>query len=572
VAFGRRRFLEAVAAAAGGLALAAMPARTAPGPVDAILAHHERTKHRPGRPARAPERVEWSGQPDPFRRFHGARLLPLDEVPPTPEPTWDAVLGAGLPPRPVDRASISQLLYDALALSAWKEQGDARWSLRVNPSSGNLHPTEAYLVGGPFPGLTGAPALLHYAPHEHALESRAALPERTWRALAADLPPGAFLAALTSIHWREAWKYGERGWRYCLLDAGHAAAALSIAAAALGWRALVLAWPDRDVARLTGVERQSGPGAERPELLLAVGPEATDWPARGSRSTGLPPVVRDALGALPLDGRPNRLGAGYRSWPAVEEAVAAAERTGSARPPRASARASVPRLADRRLPARALVRGRRTALGFDPSVSLERGDLLAALERTLPASARAVSDLLPWPTSVHLALLVHRVDGLAPGLYLLPRGEGGAADLEDAASALARAGPVEGASSSIPLLRLSAADLRAAARAACCDQDTAADGAFTAAMLARLEPTLRDEGAWAYRRLHWEAAALGHALYLEAEAMGLGATAMGCYLDDELHRLLGLRDRRFQVLYTIAVGRRVDDPRLRTSEPYRHLG
>jgi hypothetical protein len=45
---------------------------------------------------------------------------------------------------------------------------------------------------------------------------------------------------------------------------------------------------------------------------------------------------------------------------------------------------------------------------------------------------------------------------------------------------------------------------------------------------------------------------------------------MGCFLDDELHRLLGISDRRFQVLYTLAVGRAVEDPRLRTTEPYAH--
>jgi hypothetical protein len=46
---------------------------------------------------------------------------------------------------------------------------------------------------------------------------------------------------------------------------------------------------------------------------------------------------------------------------------------------------------------------------------------------------------------------------------------------------------------------------------------------------------------------------------------------MGCYLDDEVHALVGLRDRRFQVLYTLAVGRPIADPALRPVDPYRHL-
>jgi nitroreductase len=49
-----------------------------------------------------------------------------------------------------------------------------------------------------------------------------------------DLPEGSLLLALSSIYWRESWKYGERAFRYCALDAGHASAAISIAAACLG--------------------------------------------------------------------------------------------------------------------------------------------------------------------------------------------------------------------------------------------------------------------------------------------------------------------------------------------------
>ena len=59
-----------------------------------------------------------------------------------------------------------------------------------------------------------------------SLELRAALPAATWERIAARLPRGALLVGLTSIHWREAWKYGERAFRYCQHDVGHAIAAL----------------------------------------------------------------------------------------------------------------------------------------------------------------------------------------------------------------------------------------------------------------------------------------------------------------------------------------------------------
>ncbi|MBM9968712.1 SagB/ThcOx family dehydrogenase, partial [Pseudomonas aeruginosa] len=89
----------------------------------------------------------------------------------------------------LDRRSLSQMLSDGLALSAWKEAGGTRWALRVNPSSGNLHPTEAYLL---LPGgtLEPAPLLAHYRPDKHALEVRGELPAPLASLLDDCLPAG----------------------------------------------------------------------------------------------------------------------------------------------------------------------------------------------------------------------------------------------------------------------------------------------------------------------------------------------------------------------------------------------
>ena len=124
--------------------------------------------------------------------------------------------------------SISQLFYDSLALSAWKSIGETSWALRVNPSSGNLHPTEGYLICGPIDGLCDTPMVCHYAPKEHGLEVRAAFELGLWKKLCVRFPTDTFLVGLTSIHWREAWKYGQRAYRYCQHDAGHAIGAISI--------------------------------------------------------------------------------------------------------------------------------------------------------------------------------------------------------------------------------------------------------------------------------------------------------------------------------------------------------
>ena len=65
-----------------------------------------------------------------------------------------------------------------------------------------------------------------------------------------------------------------------------------------------------------------------------------------------------------------------------------------------------------------------------------------------------------------------------------------------------------------------------------------------------------------FRYVHFEAGAIGHRLYLAAEALGLGATGIGAFYDDEVHRHLNLVLNQGQVVYHFAIGHPVPDPRL----------
>jgi hypothetical protein len=66
---------------------------------------------------------------------------------------------------------LGALLELAFGLSAWKSRRRNRWALRCNPSSGNLHLVEVYVLAGSIPGL--GDGLHHYDPENHALEGRA---------------------------------------------------------------------------------------------------------------------------------------------------------------------------------------------------------------------------------------------------------------------------------------------------------------------------------------------------------------------------------------------------------------
>ena len=101
----------------------------------------------------------------------------------------------------------------------------------------------------------------------------------------------------------------------------------------------------------------------------------------------------------------------------------------------------------------------------------------------------------------------------------------------------------------LELYRLIEADAQQAARQVSCFQDIASDGCFSLGMIAEYEGPLERYGPWFYPRLFWEAGMIGQVLYLEAEAAGMRSTGIGCYFDDPMHEVLGLRDRTYQDLY-----------------------
>ena len=65
-----------------------------------VRAYHQRTKHMPERYAPGPGGMDWANQPDPFRRFSGARMVELPLVGDDGTPPNDALFAGGAnPPR-----------------------------------------------------------------------------------------------------------------------------------------------------------------------------------------------------------------------------------------------------------------------------------------------------------------------------------------------------------------------------------------------------------------------------------------------------------------------------------------
>ena len=568
-------------------------------PIDRVIRYHVQTKHHFNRYARALGYLDWANQPDPFRRYEGAPLILLPLIKPGDEPVsppYNAIYERGtVAAKPVTVATLSRFFELALALSAWKRGGDMQWALRINPSSGNLHPTEGYLVLPQMDGLDLKAGLYHYAPKEHGLELRAEFAADQMARLLAPFPAQSFLIGLTSIHWREAWKYGERAFRYCNHDVGHAIGTARIAATTLGWNMALLDGVSQDtVAALLGTDRtEDFVDAERehPDCLAMVWPlgdvkrEALD--VKRDRDSGIPLCLNSEiiqqLTVTTWHGKANRLSRDNPvPWEIIDDVAAASwkpshEHTSIAIPTSVTSHVLPFTFHDGGPSAAQLIRQRRSAVSFDGKTSIASATFFQMLSRVMPAAELPQLDrpmpwdVLPWKPAIHLLLFVHRVDGLTPGLYVLVRDREKVPLLQQSMNEELIWTPVSGCPDSLPLYWLLEGDAKKAAIQISCHQDIAGDSAFSLGMIAEFEGRLREGGAWWYPRLFWEAGLLGQVLYLEAEAAGVRGTGIGCFFDDPVHEIVGVKNLAIQSLYHFTIGGPVEDGRLLTLPPYEHV-
>jgi SagB-type dehydrogenase family enzyme len=583
--------------------------------INRAIRYHIQTKHHFNRYARSLGYLDWANQPDPFRRFEGAELVPLPLLKPDEEPrspSYQAIYEPGaVPSQPVNVRTISRFFEYALALSAWKKAGDSEWALRSNPSSGNLHPTEGYVVLPQSKGLDLKPGLYHYAPKEHGLERRAEFCADLVVRLLGSFPPDAFLFGLTSIHWREAWKYGERAFRYCNHDVGHAIGSTRIAAATLGWNMTLLDGVDQStVAMLLGTDRKEDFGEAEPEHPDCL---AVTWPSQQVKREAsfvkrehseIPlfldsTVVKD-LAAGSWHGKANQLSREHDvHWDIIDEVADASRKTqatnltvsvGTGSPLSSDTLHASPfgkltalspvdgrATNDVGQSAGHIIRQRRSAVAFDGKTSISSATFFHMMQQIMPCAEypqlqRPVPwDMWPHDPTIHLLIFVHRVDGLTPGLYFLVRDSRKLSFVQQSMNPELTWTIAPDCPDGLPLYWLLEGDARKLAVQVSCHQDIAGDSAFSLGMLAEFEGILQERGAWWYPRMFWEAGLLGQVLYLEAEAAGVRATGIGCFFDDPVHEIVGIQSQAIQSLYHFTIGGPVEDRRLQTLPPYHHL-
>ncbi|MEH6454288.1 MAG: SagB/ThcOx family dehydrogenase [Psychromonas sp.] len=542
------------------------------GTSELVSHYHQKTKHYPNRPANSLGYMDWQNQPIPFRSYPAATQiqLPVYEITDSPleqQPYTSLYQQNCENIAAISFANIATMLSLSMGLSAWKKYVNSEWALRVNPSSGNLHPTECYLI---LPSFTDRPACLtHYHPYIHVLEELGGFDHAQTQSLT---KLGGFGLILTSIPWREAWKYGERAYRYCQHDLGHALAAVRIACNLNGWiMSIIPQVNEQTLDRFLDIQAFNGE-EETADCLC--------WISIAEIDTVQVAQWFEHQKMHHYKHAPNQLSSEHQDWAIINQVQQAVHLANSCeKPPENTPPTndlSTNYLAIKHTPinntdivnsAQEIIFNRRSAQSYDQVKSQMRvEDFMHSLSCTLPSNT-CPFDVFPYQAQVHLAIFVHAINGLAPGLYLLLRN---AQHLQQLKNECDQRFLWQEIDTQLPLYLLEKGNFRQIAQEISCNQEIASESAFSLGMIAQFKDVISKQPQQ-YPRLFWETGLIGQVLYLQAEAFNLRGTGIGCFFDDQMHQLLGLQNNKWQSLYHFTIGKAREDIRIETKAPYYHL-
>ncbi len=303
----------------------------------------------------------------PLPRVPLPRILPATTTPAVAVLAGTAEVAPGV----LDLAQLSRLLYLSAGVVRTGERPYGQFLFRAAGSAGGRFPLELYVA---VPEGTEVPAGVHwYDPLDHALVQVGPPPR-------GDAPA----VVVTGVPWRTGWRYRERGYRHVYWDAGTMLAQLLAVADSAGLTArLYSGFPDVPVAALVGADGVH----ELPVAVVALG---DGGPALDAAS----PAARGEVDAAPVE------------FPLVTAAQRAGDSDTLGRPWERGAPVDV--AVEKAEPVEAVVLARGSQRRMDPC----RGLPDSLLRTCLRVALRGI-DLRHW-------VVVHDVDGLAPGLYRWP--------------------------------------------------------------------------------------------------------------------------------------------------------
>jgi SagB-type dehydrogenase family enzyme len=433
--------------------------------------------------------------------------------------------GEGSPGRHPDLQQLAEILFFSAGLTRKMGKGENTYYMRAAPATGALYPIELYVVCVEVPGL-GA-GVYHFDPLDFALVK---LREGDYRvelgsAGCTDCLGSPVTLVLTSLAWRNAWKYEARSYRHWFWDSGVVAENLLATCSSERLPAkLLLGFVDSELDALLGLEK----GREATVALAAVGVGSAVTTPRKIRE-GIPkvafasePLSREEV-EYPIVWKTNEASAFAKSDDAK------AWRAGF-KPP--SREAPHGRLALR--PAGedyqsatlgdVILRRGSTRRFARRSVSFEQvSGIIATSTGTIPL------DFLPMNgTLVDFYLVANDVQGLQPGSYFFDRGTSS-------------------------LEQLKAGQFRSMTSYLCLDQSLFGDASAVFFLMADLERVTGSLGNRGYRAAQFEAGVRAGKIYLSSYSLGMGASGSTFY-DDAVTEFLSPHAQGKSAMMALGVG------------------
>ena len=112
------------------------------------------------------------------------------------------------------------MIFNVCGLTDKKTYPGVEYYLRVNPSAGALYPNELYFQARGIEGIEDG--IYHYENSTNQITLLSSIDDKGLEGYLSDKREiQGFVFLISSVYYRSSWKYKNRAFRYCLLDAGH---------------------------------------------------------------------------------------------------------------------------------------------------------------------------------------------------------------------------------------------------------------------------------------------------------------------------------------------------------------
>ena len=510
--------------------------------LQATWAYHNATKHSYESIRTNPHYLDWENQPVLFKIYSKIEPIPLPQH--LSSSGMAALEAISVQEAPIEDQvvpaiqTLAEILYLSAGITKRRSYPGGEMLFRAAACTGALYHIDLYLVCGDLPGLNAG--VYHFGPQDFALRCLRAGDYRDVLTHASGREPAVVNAPViivsASTYWRNAWKYQSRAYRHCYWDNGTILANLLGAAAARHVPAqIVVGFADNAVSQLLSLDTMregaltlvalGNVSAKAKVISSAVRPLTFEIAALSKREVDYP-AIRAMHEASSLDSEaevvewrgslPATSSAGVGTQSSIsKDRLIALRPLGDDEIPRETFEDVIQR------------RGSTREFAREPISFSQFSTMLDRATRRMPTDF-----LSPEEAPLNeLYLIVHAVEDLAPGAYVLHTRER-------------------------VLELLKEGNFRREAGYLGLGQEIPADCSANVFLLTDLNKVLQRFGNRGYRAAQLEASVVGGKLYLTAYAQGLGASGL-TFFDDDVTDFFSPHATGKSVMFLIAIGNSV---------------